>query len=91
MSQMNPDDVIAQLRAEIAAYHPSQKAFADEVGVDYFSLRRHLSGERKMPLAVLFDCLRALKLDPVSFFVRVQQRADQREANDADAAGRRIR
>lgn len=72
-------DILTQLRAEMAAARMSVREAADATGIAYVSLSRYMSGARDLPLGALMAILRELDVAPDQFFARVQARSAHRE------------
>lgn len=72
------DAVIAQLNAEIGASEYSARSLAKKMGISYGVFLRYLTGERDIPLQVMFNAITALALDADQFIKRAQARAEQR-------------
>lgn len=68
------DAILEQLRAEISASETSVKATADTMGMDYWTFRKYVKGEREMPLDVLTRALEVLGLDYSTFVRRASGR-----------------
>lgn len=66
----------AQLKAEIAAKGRSIRNVAAELGVDYTTLFKWVTGKSQIRLQTVFDVLAVLGVDPAQFFTRVQERAE---------------
>ncbi|WP_158706467.1 helix-turn-helix domain-containing protein, partial [Streptomyces sp. NRRL B-11253] len=64
------DAVVKQLKAEISAADYSVKSFAEKLGMNYFTIRRYLTGEREMPFGVFAQICAALKIDPADLMAR---------------------
>jgi ribosome-binding protein aMBF1 (putative translation factor) len=66
--------VVKQIKAEIAAAGLNTKSLAEKLNKDYFTLRRYLTGERKMPLGVFLAIAQALDIDAATLVQRAEQR-----------------
>ncbi|MCT1366056.1 MULTISPECIES: helix-turn-helix transcriptional regulator [unclassified Microbacterium] len=66
-----------QLRAEIAGAGRSIRNVAAELGVDYTTLFRAVTGGRPIRVQTVFDLLEVLGVTPGVFFARVQERAER--------------
>lgn len=65
-----------QLKAEIAAADRSIRNVAAELGVDYTTLFKWVTGKSPIRLQTVYDVLGVLGVDPGVFFTRVQERAE---------------
>ena len=74
------DAILSQLRGEIAASFPNQKAFAEAAGIPYPSLHRYLKGEQQLPITVFIQMCTALGLEPATVFARAAERRAEDEA-----------
>lgn len=72
----------AQLKAEISAADRSIRNIADEMGVDYTTLYKLITGKRAIRLQTVYSVLAVLDVDPAVFFTRVQERAVQEQTQD---------
>lgn len=70
----------AQLKAEIAAADRSIRNVAAELGVDYTTLFKWVTGKSQIRLQTVFDILGVLGVDPAQFFTRVQERAESEQS-----------
>ena len=70
----------AQLKAEIAAADRSIRNVAAELGSDYTTLFKVVTGKRPIRMQTVFDILGVLGVDPSAFFTRVQERAESERA-----------
>jgi hypothetical protein len=66
--------VIKQIKAEIAAASMNAKSLAEKLDKDYFTLRRYLVNERKMPLGIFLAIAEALEVDAATLVQRAEQR-----------------
>ena len=68
---------IDQLKAEIAASeYKSVAKFAEALGVEYYTYRRYLAGQRDIPFWMLMDSLAKLNLTFTDFEARVTLRLE---------------
>jgi hypothetical protein len=72
--------ILEQLRAEIAI-RSNVKAIAEAMGIDYWTFRKYVNGERELPLDVLTRALAVLGLDYPTFASRA---AARRSTHSAD-------
>jgi len=70
------NSVAAQLRAEISAAHMSVSEFVRRSGIPRPTLDRYLSGERDMPLGVLYKASEILGVEPPTILKRAHDRAE---------------
>lgn len=67
-------EVMAAIRAEIAAQQRTASSVADDAGLKAQSVLRYLKGERDMPVSVLIDIAKALDVSPVEIFATAETR-----------------
>lgn len=66
---------VEQLRAEITVSEfKSVAKFAEALGIEYYTYRRYLAGQRDIPFWVLMDSIAKLGLTFTDFEARVQTR-----------------
>lgn len=66
----------AQLKAEITAADRSIRNVAAELGTDYTTLYKWVTGKNPIRLQTVYDVLGVIGVDPGVFFTRVQERAE---------------
>lgn len=66
--------LLEQLAAEITAHGQSIRSVAGLMGMDYNTFRRHVTGEREMPVDELMRALSVLHLDSTVFVARARDR-----------------
>ena len=69
----------AQLKAEISGAGRSIRNVAAELGVDYTTLFKGVTGKRPIRLQTVFDVLGVVGVTPAVFFARMQERAESRQ------------
>lgn len=69
--------ILEQLRAEIAI-RSNVTETARAMGIDYWTFRKYVKGERELPLDVLTRALEALDLDYSTFLARAASRQTTR-------------
>lgn len=70
--------VIAELNGAIAAAGMNITSLAKKIGADYNTLRRYLSGEREIPVLVLYAIIDQLPIDEAELFRRARVAFDRR-------------
>lgn len=72
----------AQLKAEISGADRSIRNVAAEMGVDYTTLFKQITGTNPIRLQTVYAILGVLGLGPDVFFKRVQERAEQEQTTE---------
>ena len=68
-------EVVAQIKAEMAAGGLNQTALAETSGIPTSTLSRYLNGTRDLPLPAVIEIAAALGVSFPELLVRAQQRA----------------
>jgi transcriptional regulator with XRE-family HTH domain len=66
--------LVTQVKAEMAARDMKQKDMAEKVGMQTSTLSRYLSGERDIPMPVVFSMASALNLSIIELVQRAERR-----------------
>jgi len=68
--------LVTQVKAEMAAKDMRQKDMAARVGMQTSTLSRYLSGERDIPMPVVFSMANALDLSIIELVQRAERRLE---------------
>lgn len=68
--------LVTQVKAEMAARDMKQKDMAQHVGMQTSTLSRYLSGERDIPMPVVFSMAAALDLSIIELVQRAERRLE---------------
>jgi len=68
--------LVTQVKAEMAAKDMKQKDMAARVGMQTSTLSRYLSGERDIPMPVVFSMASALDLSIIELVQRAERRLE---------------
>ena len=68
--------LVTQVKAEMAAKDMKQKDMAARVGMQTSTLSRYLSGERDIPMPVVFAMASALDLSIIELVQRAERRLE---------------
>jgi len=68
--------LVAQVKAEMGAQDMKQKDMAAKVGMQTSTLSRYLSGERDIPMPVVFSFASALDLSIIELVQRAERRLE---------------
>jgi transcriptional regulator with XRE-family HTH domain len=68
--------LVTQVKAEMAARDMKQKDMAARVGMQTSTLSRYLSGERDVPMPVVFSFAAALDLSIIELVQRAERRLE---------------
>lgn len=71
--------LVTQVKAEMAARDMKQKDMAQHVGMQTSTLSRYLSGERDIPMPVVFSFAEALGLSIVELVQRAERRLEGKD------------
>ena len=68
--------LVTQVKAEMAAKDMKQKDMAAHLGMQTSTLSRYLSGERDIPMPVVFSMASALNLSIIELVQRAERRLE---------------
>lgn len=71
--------LVIQVKAEMAAKDMRQKDMAARIGMQTSTLSRYLSGERDIPMPVVFSMADALDLSIVELVQRAERRLEGKD------------
>jgi transcriptional regulator with XRE-family HTH domain len=71
--------LVTQVKAEMAARDMKQKDMAQQVGMQTSTLSRYLSGERDIPMPVVFSMASALNLSIIELVQRAERRLENKD------------
>lgn len=71
--------LVAQVKAEMGAQDMRQKDMAAKVGMQTSTLSRYLSGERDIPMPVVFSFADALGLSVIELVQRAERRLEGKD------------
>ena len=71
--------LVVQVKAEMAAKDMRQKDMAARIGMQTSTLSRYLSGERDIPMPVVFSMADALDLSIIELVQRAERRLEGKD------------
>ncbi|HEX9137311.1 MAG TPA: helix-turn-helix transcriptional regulator [Nitrospirota bacterium] len=71
--------LVIQVKAEMAARDMKQKDMAQHIGMQTSTLSRYLSGERDIPMPVVFSMASALNLSIIELVQRAERRLEGKD------------
>lgn len=71
--------LVTQVKAEMAALDMKQKDMAAKIGMQGSTLSRYLSGERDIPMPVVFSMASALNLSIIELVQRAERRLEGKD------------
>lgn len=71
--------LVTQVKAEMAARDMKQKDMAQHIGMQTSTLSRYLSGERDIPMPVVFSMAGALNLSIIELVQRAERRLEGKD------------
>lgn len=70
--------VVAQINAEIAGAGLNRAELARRIDVNYVQLGRYLTGDREIPMRIIYAIVEQLPIDEATLFRRARDRSRHR-------------